>query len=218
MDERLNATAPAAVFAGRVIVMDKTMRDQIGDQIRETGRVLAAMLADSALIATIEGTALACVACLQAGGKILLAGNGGSAADAQHIAAELVGRFAMERPSLAAIALTTDTSVLTSIGNDHGFEQIFARQVQAHGRRGDVFIAYSTSGSSPNILLALDEARRRGLICVGLTGNRDGPMGAYCDYCLAVPAGDTPRIQEAHLVLGHLLCGLVETAVFGGAQ
>ncbi len=190
--------------------MGSTIRDQIGDEIRETGRVMAAMLADAALIATIESAAQACVACLNAGGRILLAGNGGSAADAQHIAAELVGRFAIERPSLAAIALTTDTSILTAIANDHGFDQIFARQVQAQGRQGDVFIAYSTSGSSPNILAALDEARGRGLICIGLTGNRHGPMVERCDYCLSVPADDTPKIQEAHLVLGHLLCGLVE--------
>ena len=190
--------------------MHSTLRDHIGDEIRETGRVLTAMLADAALIAAIEGAAQACIASLKAGGRILLACNGGSAADAQHIAAELVGRFALERPSLAAIALTTDTSILTAVANDHGFDQIFARQVQAHGRAGDILIAYSTSGSSPNILVALDEARGRGLICIGLTGNRHGPMVERCDYCLSVPSGDTPKIQEAHLVLGHLLCGLVE--------
>jgi D-sedoheptulose 7-phosphate isomerase len=144
----------------------------------------------------------------------LLAGNGGSAADAQHIAGEFVSRFAFDRPGLPAIALTTDTSILTAIGNDYGYEKLFARQVQAHGQKGDVFIGYSTSGQSPNVLLALKEARLRGLICIGLTGNRGGPMRELCDYLLEVPSSDTPKIQEGHLVLGHILCGLVENAIF----
>ncbi len=185
-------------------------------QIRETARVMGAMLGDAVLLDSVAGAAQACVSCLKNGGKILLAGNGGSAADAQHIAGELVGRFAITRPGLPALALTTDTSILTAIANDYGFEHVFARQLQAHGRRGDVFIAYSTSGSSPNILVALDQARAAGIICIGLTGNRQGPMVERCDYCLSVPSGDTPRIQEAHLVLGHLLCGHIEQAIFGG--
>ncbi len=154
------------------------------------------------------------MACLQAGGKLLLAGNGGSAADAQHIAGEFVSRFAFDRPGLPAIALTTDTSILTAIGNDYGFEKLFARQVQALGNKGDVFIAYSTSGKSPNILAALAEARARGLVTVGLTGARQGPMHELCEHLLAVPSTDTPKIQEGHLVLGHTLCGLVESALF----
>jgi D-sedoheptulose 7-phosphate isomerase len=192
------------------------MRDYITAQIAEAGRVMSAMLADDSLVATVQSAAEACVACLKNGGKVLLAGNGGSAADAQHMAAEFVNRFAVDRPGLAAVALTTDTSILTSIGNDYGYEKLFARQVQALGNRGDVFVAYSTSGRSPNILLALQEARARGLTCIGFTGNRGGPMAADCDYYLAVPSSDTPKIQEGHLVLGHILCGLTEKALFKG--
>lgn len=191
------------------------MRDYIAARMIEAQRVMSAMLADTPLIAELEGAARACIASLQGGGKVLLAGNGGSAADAQHIAGELVSRFAFDRPGLPAIALTTDTSILTAIGNDYGYEQLFARQVQAHGNKGDVLIAYSTSGKSPNILLALHVARNRGLITIGLSGNRGGPMAAACDHYLAVPARETPKIQEGHLVLGHILCGLVENAIFG---
>lgn len=194
--------------------MANLMKNYIKTQISEARHILAAMLLDEALFATLEATASACINSIQLGGKILLAGNGGSAADAQHIAGEFVSRFAFERPGLPAIALTTDTSILTAIGNDYGFESLFARQVQAHGMKGDVFIAYSTSGKSPNILRALEEARARGLVCVGLTGNRGGTMRELCDYLLAIPSGDTPKIQEGHLVLGHILCGLVETTMF----
>lgn len=176
--------------------------------------MMFAMQADVRLNAVIEDSAKACVSCFQSGGKILLAGNGGSAADAQHIAGELVARFAFDRPGLPAIALTTDSSILTAIGNDYGYEKLFARQVQAHGNKGDIFIGYSTSGKSPNILRAIEEARARGLICIGLTGNRGGPMKELCDYLLEVPSADTPKIQEGHLVLGHILCGLIENAIF----
>ena len=164
----------------------------------------------SATVAASE----ACIDCMKHGGKILLAGNGGSAADAQHIAGELVSRFAFDRPGLPAIALTTDSSILTAIGNDYGYEKLFSRQVQAHGNKGDVFIGYSTSGKSPNILCAFKEARSRGLVCIGLTGNRGGPMRELCNHLLEVPSNDTPKIQEGHLVLGHILCGLVENAIF----
>ena len=175
---------------------------------------MSAMLADVTLLATVEAAANACVKCLKQGGKILLAGNGGSAADAQHIAGELVSRFAFDRPGLPAIALTTDSSILTSIGNDYGFEKLFSRQVQAHGNKGDVFMGYSTSGKSPNILRAFEEARSRGLLCIGLTGNQGSSMSGLCDYLLEIPSSDTPKIQEGHLVLGHILCGLVENAIF----
>jgi D-sedoheptulose 7-phosphate isomerase len=194
--------------------MESVMKDYISAQISEAQRVMSAMLADRALLVAVEAAAAACIACLQGGGKILLAGNGGSAADAQHIAGEFVSRFAFDRPALPAIALTTDTSILTAIGNDYGYERLFARQVQAHGNKGDVFIGYSTSGKSPNILRAFEEARARGLTCVGLTGNRGGPMRELCDFLLEVPSADTPKIQEGHLVLGHILCGLVENAIF----
>jgi len=190
------------------------MKNYISKQITEAQRVMAAMLTDAALLETLEAAAQACIACLQHGGKLLLAGNGGSAADAQHIAGEFVSRFAFDRPGLPAMALTTDTSILTAIGNDYGYEKLFARQVQAHGQKGDVFIGYSTSGQSPNVLLAFKEARARGVICIGLTGNRGGPMRDLCDHLLELPSSDTPKIQEGHLVLGHILCGLVERAIF----
>lgn len=190
------------------------MKIYINEKINETRQVLSAMLADHTLQARLEQAVLACIKSLNEGGKILLAGNGGSAADAQHIAGEFVSRFAFDRPGLPAIALTTDTSILTAVGNDYGFEKLFARQVQAHGRKGDVFIGYSTSGKSPNVLLAFEEARARGLVCIGLTGNRGGPMRTLCEHLLEVPSADTPKIQEGHLVLGHILCGLVENAIF----
>jgi len=193
------------------------MKSYIETQIRGAMDVMSQMLADQALQSALAGAAQACIDCLQAGGKILLAGNGGSAADAQHIAGEFVSRFAFDRPGLSAIALTTDTSILTAIGNDYGYEKLFARQVQALGNKGDVFIGYTTSGRSPNILLAMEEARARGLVCVGLTVNRGGPLADLCDYLLAVPEASTPKIQEGHLVLGHTLCGLVENDIFKAA-
>jgi len=194
------------------------MKSYILAQVTEAQRVMSAMLADEKLISTLEAASRACITSLQQGGKILLAGNGGSAADAQHIAGEFVSRFAFDRPGLPAIALTTDSSILTAIGNDYGYEKLFNRQVQAHGNKGDVFIGYSTSGKSPNIIKAFEEARSRGLICIGLTGNRGGVMRDLCDYLLEVPSADTPKIQEGHLVLGHILCGLVEIAIFKAPQ
>jgi D-sedoheptulose 7-phosphate isomerase len=190
------------------------MRSYITEKMSEAQRVMLAMLADEPLHTKLELAAVACANSLREGGKILLAGNGGSAADAQHIAGEFVSRFAFDRPGLPAIALTTDTSILTAIGNDYGYEKLFARQVQAHGRKGDVFIGYSTSGKSPNVLMAFEVARAHGLVCIGLTGNRGVPMQALCDHLLKVPSADTPKIQEGHLVLGHILCGLVENAIF----
>lgn len=190
------------------------MRSYITAQLKETQRVMISMLEDEALLARVEAAAEACVNALSKEGKILLAGNGGSAADAQHIAGELVSRFAFDRPGLPAISLTTDTSILTATGNDYGYDKVFSRQIQAHARKGDVFIAYSTSGKSPNVIGALQEAKVRGLVCIGMTGNRGGPMSDLCDFYLDVPSADTPRIQEGHAVLGHILCGLVERALF----
>ena len=190
------------------------MKSYIPAQIQNTQQMLSEMLADKPLLARVEGTAEACVGAIKRGNKVLLAGNGGSAADAQHIAGELVSRFALDRPGLAALALTTDTSILTAIGNDYGYDKLFERQVQAHAQRGDIFIAYSTSGKSPNVLAALQEAGNRGVICVGMTGNCGGPMRDLCDHYLDVPSSDTPKIQEGHAVLGHILCGLVERALF----
>ncbi len=190
------------------------MIDYIESQIAQAENLMGKMLADKELLASVSAAASACIGSLKNNGKILLAGNGGSAADAQHIAGEFVSRFMFDRPGLSAIALTTDTSILTAIGNDYGYEKLFARQVQALGRKGDVFIAYSTSGKSPNVLEALKTAKAADLVTIGFTGNRGGPMHDLCDHTLAVPSPDTPKIQEGHLVLGHILCGIVEQSLF----
>ncbi len=152
--------------------------------------------------------------CMAKGGKILLCGNGGSAADCQHLAAEFVNRFKLERPPLPAIALTTDTSALTAIGNDYGFEQVFLKQVQALGNAGDVFIGISTSGTSPNVVSALKEAKRKNLVTVGMTGDGGGEMVALCDHMVMIPSADTAVIQEVHIAAGHILCHLVDHFLF----
>lgn len=191
------------------------MNNRIQTRLNESQQVFAVMREDEKLQKILAAAAEACIESLRAGGKILLAGNGGSAADAQHIAGELVSRFLFDRPGLPAMALTTDSSILTAIGNDYGYEKLFARQVQANGKPGDVLIAYSTSGSSPNILAALKQARESGMVSIGMTGNRKGAMCVMSDYLLEVPSAATPRIQEGHLVLGHLLCELIEHEIFG---
>ena len=190
------------------------MNDYVTTKLVEAQQLFGALNASDRVKQQLLAAVDSCVRCLRSGGKILLAGNGGSAADAQHIAGELVSRFALDRAGLPAIALTTDTSVITAIGNDYGFERLFARQVQALGRHGDVLIAYSTSGKSQNILMGLREARARGLITIGLTGGRGGEMAGLCDFLLEVPSTDTPQIQQAHAVLGHILCGLIEESIF----
>lgn len=152
---------------------------------------------------------------LENGNKILLYGNGGSAADCQHIAAEFVGKFQRERPPVPAIALTTDTSLLTAIGNDYGFDQIFVRQVRALGRKGDIALAISTSGNSPNVLSATDAAREMGLITVGLTGRDGGKLSSRVQYHLNVPHELTARVQEVHIMIGHLWCQLTDDAMGG---
>ena len=194
--------------------MNQTGTNAIEAALQEHLQIVHALIASDSLRAALAAAAAACAGRLAAGGKILLAGNGGSAADAQHVAGELVGRFAFDRPGLPAVALTVDTSILTAVANDYGYEAVFARQVQALGAAGDVFIGYSTSGRSPNILRALAEARARGLVTIGLCGADGGGMTALCDHLLAVPSRATPRIQEAHLLLGHVLCELVERAAF----
>jgi D-sedoheptulose 7-phosphate isomerase len=153
---------------------------------------------------------------LREGGKLLLAGNGGSAADAQHIAAEFVGRFIDDRAPLSAIALTTDTSTITALGNDYGFEQVFARQLRANGRPSDVFVAISTSGRSPNIIAALKAARELGIATIGFTRAEPTPMHALCDLVLAAPSEETATIQQIHITAAHAICGLVERELFGG--
>ncbi|SMN01189.1 Phosphoheptose isomerase 1 [uncultured Candidatus Thioglobus sp.] len=160
----------------------------------------------------LENAANLCIDCLQNSGKILIFGNGGSAADAQHIAAEMVGRYKVERRGLPAIALTTDTSALTSIGNDYGYDQIFNRQVEALANAGDVVIGISTGGSSTNVANALKLANELNCKTIGLSGRGGGVMNDICDVNLVVPAEDTPRIQEMHIVIGHTICHLIDLA------
>jgi D-sedoheptulose 7-phosphate isomerase len=172
------------------------------------------LLADTAFMQQVTRMGHLLIDRYQAGNKLLVAGNGGSAADAQHIAAEFVSRFNFDRPGLPAMALTTDTSILTAVGNDYGYDQLFRRQIEANGQRGDVFLGISTSGNSPNILQALEAARLKGVTTFGLTGKTGGKMRELCDYCLCVPSVDTPRIQEAHILIGHTICAMVESALF----
>jgi D-sedoheptulose 7-phosphate isomerase len=167
-------------------------------------QALAAIAPDVARAADIV------IASLAAGGRLLLAGNGGSAADAQHIAAELTGRFVRERAALPAIALHANGSALTAVGNDYGYEMVFARELAAHARAGDVLIAISTSGNSPNILRAIEAARERRVAVIGLTGESGGRMRAACDVCLCVPSPVTARIQEMHITIGHTICELID--------
>ncbi len=147
--------------------------------------------------------------------KILIAGNGGSAADAQHIAGELVSKFYFDRPALSALALSTDTSILTAIGNDYGYEKVFSRQIEANGENGDIFIGISTSGNSKNIIEALKVCKEKSIITVGLSGLSGGDMSNYCDYLIKVPSNETPRIQEAHIMIGHIICSIIEESIFG---
>ncbi len=165
------------------------------------------------LLASARTIAHAIADALAAGHKLLLIGNGGSAADAQHIAAEIVGRYKQERPAWPAIALTTDTSALTAIGNDYGFEQIFSRQLQGLGQRGDVLLALSTSGRSPNILAALKTARDMGVVTVGFTGRKGASLGTICDHVLIAPSEDTAVIQQIHMMAAHAICDEVESAL-----
>ena len=165
--------------------------------------------------ATISEITFSFVQCFQRGNKVLLCGNGGSAADAQHIAAEFVNRFRFDRPALPAFALTTDSSILTSIGNDSSFDYVFSRQVEALAQPGDILVGISTSGGSVNVLNALDAARLKRVITIGFTGNRgDDSMKTKCDYYLAVPSEDTARIQECHEFIWHVICGKVEQTLF----
>src|SRR5258708_37318067 len=190
------------------------MLDKVKPQIKESKKAKQAILKDPELLELIGKVAATVTNAYKNGKKTLLAGNGGSAADAQHIAGEFVSRFYFDRPGLASIALTTDTSILTAIGNDYGDEKLFARQLQALGSEGDVFIGISTSGNSPNILKALEVCKEKGIISVGLTGITGGKMADKCDICINVPSGETPRIQEAHILIGHIVCCIVEEELF----
>jgi D-sedoheptulose 7-phosphate isomerase len=189
--------------------------DTVETHFRRSCETLDRAAQDQRLRAAIYAIAETIARAFRNGGKLLIAGNGGSAADAQHIAGEFLSRLNFDRNPLPAIALTTDTSVLTAIGNDYGFDRAFERQVRGLGRPGDVFLAISTSGRSPNVLAALKVAREIGLTTVGFTGEGPRDMVADCDHCLAAPSGETPLIQQIHIVAAHAICGLVESDLFG---
>ena len=190
--------------------MSQESKDPIGAHLKLSLAALERANDDPAFLATARTIAAAIINALRSGNKILLIGNGGSAADAQHIAAEIIGRYKQDRPAYAAIALTTDTSALTAIANDYGFEQVFARQVEGLGARGDVLLALSTSGRSSNILTALRTARERGLVTIGFTGSKGEALGALCDHLLVSPSDDTPVIQQIHLSVAHGICDEIE--------
>ena len=180
--------------------------------LREAGRSLLRLERSSG--PAVAAAAEAVIASLEGGGTVYLCGNGGSAADAQHLACELAGRFLLERPSLAAVALTTNTSSITAIGNDYAFEQVYSRQLEGLGVPGDVLVAISTSGKSPNVLRAVQTAHRLGMTVIGMTGAKGKGFAARCDLALVTPSVSTPHIQEGHIAMGHALCELVERALF----
>jgi D-sedoheptulose 7-phosphate isomerase len=194
------------------------LEDRISEFVRsefdKTLKNFQAMAADAELRQQIRQAVDMCVSALRSGRKILFAGNGGSAADAQHWAGELVSRFYYDRPGLPAIALTTDSSILTAIGNDYGYDYVFARQVEALGQAGDVLVAISTSGRSKNILRAVDAALERKMAVIGFTGAGGSELAQRSSLCFRIPSAETPRIQEGHEFIGHLLCGLIEQEIF----
>jgi D-sedoheptulose 7-phosphate isomerase len=197
--------------------LSQTSKEPIAAHLKLSRDALERAAQDTGLLDTARKIADVIASALREGHKLLIAGNGGSAGDAQHIAAEIVGRYKQDRPAYAAIALTTDTSALTAIGNDYGFEQVFARQVEGLGRRGDVLLAITTSGRSPNILAALKTARQHGLVTIGFTGSKGASMAAFCDHLLVAPSEDTAVIQQIHLTFAHGICEVIEQTLMHGA-
>lgn len=193
------------------------MQDFIDAYLAESATALAALQADPSHAGTMQAMAEAIVTALRSGGKLLICGNGGSAGDAQHIAGEFVSRLFFDRAPLAALALTVDTSVLTATANDYGYEHVFERQVLGLGQAGDVLLGISTSGTSPNVLRAFVAARSKGLVCIAFTGTRSGPMDTACSLVLRAPSAKTAVIQQIHIVAAHIVCGLVERAMFPGS-
>jgi D-sedoheptulose 7-phosphate isomerase len=198
--------------------MARQLTSHIDEAFGKSLALLKAMASDEQLRGQIAVALDLCVSALRGGSKLMFAGNGGSAADAQHWAGELVSRFNFDRPGLPAIALTTDTSILTAIGNDYGYDYVFARQVEALGQKGDVLLAISTSGNSKNILRAIQAARDADIVVIGFTGKGGGAMAETCNICFRIPSDETPKIQEGHEILGHLLCDLIEREIFGDAK
>lgn len=191
------------------------VKNTIIQQIKDSISVKESILNNTQILNDIERAAEITVKAYQNGFKTLLAGNGGSAADAQHIAGEFVSRFYFDRPGIPSIALSTDTSIMTAIGNDYGFERLFERQLQAQGQKGDVFIGITTSGNSGNIIRALSACRDKGISSIILTGETGGKVSGLCDICIKVPSKETPRIQESHILIGHIICCIVEEKLFG---
>ena len=187
-------------------------------EITKTIDVMNRLLADKDLIAQLPMIAQSCAASIRAGGKIMFCGNGGSAADSQHLAAELVGKLILPRPGMAGLALTTDSSALTAIGNDFGYEFVFSRQLEAVGRAGDVLVGISTSGRSKNVIAAFKSAKAAGITTIAMTGAGGGEMADLADFVIAVPSSETQKIQEGHIVLGHIFCALVEDAIHGAGK
>ena len=194
------------------------MSNYLKNEVTRTIEVMQAILADASLISTVENIAAACSHSIAAGGKVMFCGNGGSAGDSQHMAAELVGKLVFDRPAMAGMALTVDTSALTAVGNDFGYDFVFSRQVEGLGRTGDVLVGISTSGRSKNVVKAMESARQRGIVTVAMTGAQRGPMAELADYWLAIPATETPKIQEGHIVLGHIFLALVEKQIHGQSK
>ena len=190
------------------------MKKYIKDQIKKSYETKQAIYENEELLNNIELVAKKCVALYRGEKKTILAGNGGSAADAQHIAAELVGRYGFDRPSIPSLALTTDTSNLTAIGNDYGYDQVFSRQLEGMGQEGDIFIGISTSGNSKNIIKAFESAHKKNIFTVALTGRDGGDMAKLADISLIVPSNSTPRIQESHILIGHIICDIIEKEIF----
>ena len=190
------------------------MKDLVREQLDKTLTVLRAVREDMAIHATLVEAAEMTAQAMKAGRKLMVAGNGGSAADAQHLVAEFVSRLCEDRPAMRAVALTTDSSILTAVGNDYGYERVFERQVEALGQTGDVFMGISTSGNSPNVLRALELSRRMGITTVGLSGRTGGRMGPLCDFHIRVSSEVTMHIQEVHLALEHIFCMIVERSYF----
>ncbi len=188
----------------------------IETEINKTISVMQQILADKDLTQLVITIGNHCAKSVANGGKIMFCGNGGSAADAQHLAAEMVGKLMMPRPAMAGLALTTDTSALTAVGNDFGYEYIFSRQVEGLGRAGDIIVGISTSGRSKNVIEAFKAARAKGITTVGMTGANGGDMAPLSDFLIKIPSQETPKIQEGHIVLGHIFCAVVEAAIHGG--
>lgn len=189
-----------------------TSSDIITDRIKESIQIKQRLLDDVVIIETMTNVF---ITCLKSGKRIYFFGNGGSAADAQHLAAEIVSKFYLERKGLPAEALNANTSIMTAIGNDYSFEKIFARQIEASGKDGDVAVGISTSGNSINVLEAVRVVRSKGMITVGFAGQTGGKLKSMVDYCFCAPSNDTPRIQEVHITVGHIICEIVEKAIFG---